>query len=157
MAGSDEEAKDLIMDGIEALINNIRSDKYELRQEASLKTYFYQICKNKWYDYLDKRKRSRPISLFADLELDHFESEYYHAFDEDLLNERQRQVSKVFNEATDTCRNVLRYYYYDELSHDEIANRMGYSGADSSKTQKNKCIRKIKTVLKDWIKTTERV
>lgn len=153
--GTDEEAKDVIMDGIEALIRNIRDGSYQPRSNAKLKTYFFQICRNKWYDVLEKRKRTRPASLFADLELDQFEAEYYYEYDYELLNDRQRKVAEVFEQASESCRQVLGYYYYDELSHDEIADRMGYSGADSSKTQKNKCLRKLKKVLTDWLTREE--
>jgi RNA polymerase sigma factor (sigma-70 family) len=145
--GSEEEAKDIIMDGIEALITNIRSGAYTLRSTAKLKTYFFQICKNKWYDYLAKKSRTRPVSLFADLDFEQFESDYYQDYDEDLLNERQRKVVELFQKSSDKCKQVLGMYYYDELSHEEIASRMGYSGPDSSKNQKSKCLRKMKSVL----------
>jgi RNA polymerase sigma factor (sigma-70 family) len=150
--GSEEEAKDIIMDGIEALLRNIRDGSYQPTSAAKLRTYFFQICRNKWYDYLKKKKRSQPLSLFADLELERFENTYYYEFDEDLLNERQKMVAELFQTSTDNCQKVLGYFYYDELSHEEIAQKMGYSGASSSKTQKNKCLRKLKSALESTFK-----
>lgn len=145
--GSEEEAKDIIMDGIEALINNVRTGHYQPRDSAKLRTYFFQICRNKWYDYLDRKKRTRPVSLFADLELDRLEEDYYYEYNDELMNERQKEVANVFKQSTETCQRVLGYFYYDEMSHEEIASRMGYNGPDTSKTQKNKCLRKLKSTL----------
>jgi RNA polymerase sigma factor (sigma-70 family) len=146
--GSEEEAKDVIMDGIEALIRNIREGQYVFQDNAKLKTYFFQICRNKWFDYVNRKQRQKPVSLLADLNLEDFDNNYFYEFNEDLLNDRQRIVAELFDKSSDTCRQVLSYFYYDELSHDEIAERMGFSGPDSSKTQKNKCLRKLKSALK---------
>jgi len=151
--GSEDEAKDVIMDGIEALIRNVRDGSYTPQSNAKLKTYFFQICRNKWFDYLGKKKRTRPMSLFADLELDDFEANYYYEFDDDMLNERVRVVAQLFDQSTETCRQVLSYFYYDEMPHDIIAERMGFANAESSKTQKTKCLRKLKTAVQNIFKS----
>lgn len=153
--GSEEEAKDIMMDGIEALIRNVRDGAYVYKDNAKLKTYFIQICRNKWFDYSKRKNRAKPISLFSDLNLEDYESNYFYEFNDDLLNDRQRIVAELFNKSTETCRQVLSYFYYDELSHEDIAERMGFSGAESSKTQKNKCLRKLKIALRNIFDPTE--
>lgn len=146
--GSEEEAKDLIMDGIEVLITNIREGKYQPQSNARLSSYFFGICKNKWYDQLKRRRRTRPVSLLSDLEMEEFESELYYEYQDDLLNERQKLVKNLFSQATDSCQRMLGFYYYDELPHEEIAKRMGLKNADTSKTQKNRCLQRLKGALK---------
>lgn len=153
--GTEEEAKDVIMDGIEALIRNIRDGAYVYKDNAKLKTYFFQICRNKWFDYANKKKRARPVSLFSDLNIEDFESSYFYEFNDDLLNDRQRIVAELFDKSTDTCRQVLSYFYYDEMSHEDIAARMGFSSPESSKTQKNKCLRKLKIALRNILDPNE--
>jgi len=147
--GTEEDAKDIIMDGIYALLNNVRAGKYTPTDSASLKTYFFSICKNKWRDYYKKKKSPLFASLLDGLADSDLEALHYAEFDEDLLNERQKMVAEIFSQASDKCHKILSYFYYDNLSHEEIAERMGYEGPNTSKEQKKRCMNKIRSsVLK---------
>ena len=49
------------------------------------------------------------------------------------------------------CHEILTYFYWDRLSCDEIANTMtNLKNADSVKTQKFKCMRKIKPIIEQY-------
>ena len=45
---------------------------------------------------------------------------------------------------------LLRRFYWDRLSGVEIAQAMNYSNADSVKTQKNKCMKKLKPIVEKF-------
>lgn len=145
--GSEEDAKDIIMDSIYALLNNIKEGKYKPQDSAKLKTYFFSICKNKWKDHYKKRKNSIMTSLLEGMEGIEEETPYYVAFDDEVLNERQQVVAEVFKQANEKCHRILSYFYYDNLSHTEIAERMGYEGPNTSKEQKKRCMNKIRTAI----------
>lgn len=144
-SGNAQDAEDLIQDAILILLNNIRDGKYKPRPDVSVKTYFYAICKNLWLERIRKRKNNR-FEYFYDLpeeanELADIE------FQEELLNERQQLVQEIFEQATETCKKVLSLFYKHQLSHEEIAKRLGYANSETSKTQKNKCLSKLKKTI----------
>ena len=49
------------------------------------------------------------------------------------------------------CAELLRAFYWDRLSGLEIAVKFGYSGPDSVKTQKHKCMGKLKQLIKSQL------
>ena len=49
---------------------------------------------------------------------------------------------------TEPCNSILTLYYWDEKSMKEIADLKEYSSADSAKSQKNKCMNKLKAYIK---------
>ena len=53
--------------------------------------------------------------------------------------EREKVIAKCLNELGETCRNVLMYYYFDDMSMQEIADKLGFANADTAKTKKYKC------------------
>lgn len=143
--GSKEDAEDVVQDAILALINNVNEGKYQLQESTKIKTYFIGICKNIWKEHLRRKARYATFSDF-DFKIEEFEGYdfLYEITEYEALTERQKIVLEVFNSASDTCKQVLSYFYFKNYSHEEIAEKMGFSNAESSKTQKNKCLKKLK-------------
>ncbi|MFO0265838.1 MAG: RNA polymerase subunit sigma, partial [Cyclobacteriaceae bacterium] len=48
----------------------------------------------------------------------------------------------------ETCRKVLMYYYFDEMSMQEIAEKLGFANTDTAKTKKYKCKQKLDELVK---------
>ena len=59
-------------------------------------------------------------------------------------------VERAVAELTPPCDELLRRFYWDRLSGIEIAQAMNYSNADSVKTQKNKCMKKLKPIVEQF-------
>jgi RNA polymerase sigma factor (sigma-70 family) len=57
------------------------------------------------------------------------------------------QLQKGFAQLTERCRQLLLMRIVHGLSMPEIAENMGMSGPDSAKTAKNKCLKRLKTLL----------
>ena len=62
--------------------------------------------------------------------------------------EREKIIAKCMDQLGDTCRKVLMYYYFDELSMQEIADKMGFANTDTAKTKKYKCKQKLDELVK---------
>lgn len=67
---------------------------------------------------------------------------------EDMKDFVERAVAGL----TPPCNELLRRFYWDRLSGAEIAQIMNYSNADSVKTQKNKCMKKLKPIIEKFRK-----
>ena len=59
-------------------------------------------------------------------------------------------VERAVSELIPPCNELLRRFYWDRLSGNEIAAVMNYSNADSVKTQKNKCMKKLKPIVEQF-------
>ncbi|MBR3287261.1 MAG: sigma-70 family RNA polymerase sigma factor [Bacteroidales bacterium] len=69
---------------------------------------------------------------------------------EKKLNELKDFVEQAVSVLPSPCNEILRYFYWDRMSGNEIASVMNYSNADSVKTQKNKCMKKIKPIVEQF-------
>lgn len=56
-------------------------------------------------------------------------------------------VAKVINNLSDPCKQLLECFYYQNLSWDEIASKLGYANAASARNQKYKCLERIRSKL----------
>lgn len=148
--GTKEDAEDVVQDAILVLINNVNEGKYQLQEATKIKTYFIGICKNIWKEHLRKKARYATFTDF-DFKIEDFEGYnfLYEITEFEALTERQKIVLEVFDLASETCKKVLSYFYFKNFSHEEIAEKMGFSNAESSKTQKNKCLKKLKISVLD--------
>ena len=59
-------------------------------------------------------------------------------------------VERAVSELTPPCDELLRNFYWNRMSGNEIATAMNYSNADSVKTQKNKCMKKLKPIVEKF-------
>ncbi len=69
---------------------------------------------------------------------------------EKKLNELKDFVERAVSELAPPCNELLRNFYWNRMSGNEIATAMNYSNADSVKTQKNKCMKKLKPIVEQF-------
>ena len=133
-SGTEEEARDVFQDALIVFWQKARSGN--LVMTAKISTYIYSVCQNLWRKELDRKKRlsneekDSPVSL--DME----------------TPEREKIIAKCLDQLGDTCRKVLMYYYFDEMSMQEIADKLGFANTDTAKTKKYKCKQKLDELIK---------
>ena len=137
-SGTEDEAKDIFQDALIVFWEKVTSDKLTLTSKIS--TYLYSICQNLWRKELDRKgKHSTEQVERAD------------SFDPDR-QERIDIINKCIAGMGESCRQILTYYYFDNLSMTDIAEKMGLANSDTAKTKKYKCKQeldiKIKTLYK---------
>ncbi|MDE6536239.1 MAG: sigma-70 family RNA polymerase sigma factor [Muribaculaceae bacterium] len=54
--------------------------------------------------------------------------------------EVQSILGKELSHTPDTCRLILKLFYYENLSMDEIAEEIGYKNAQTAKAKKSQCM-----------------
>ena len=64
--------------------------------------------------------------------------------EEDRKVRMELLVNNIIASMTDTCKNILHGYYWDDLSTSTIADMFSFSGANSVKAQKYKCVKKFR-------------
>jgi RNA polymerase sigma factor (sigma-70 family) len=133
-SGTEEEAKDIYQEALVVFWQKAVSGNLVLTSKIS--TYVYSICQNLWRKELDRKKR------LSNEEKDGVE---YTDFDS---KERARIIQECINDLGETCKNVLMYYYYDGLSMQDIADKLGFANTNTAKTKKYKCKKKLDELVK---------
>lgn len=137
---SDEEAVDIFQYSIISFYENVVDGSIEEMNDAGIKTYLYSIGKNKLL--ADSRKQAK-ISYqeeLEDVEVDQEEEE-----GED--DERRRILEMILSKLGEPCSQILRHFYFNNLSNDEIAEIMGYKNGNTVKNLKYKCLQRVKKEL----------
>lgn len=137
-SGREEDAEDIFQAGVIVLYEKIKAGAFN--EKSSVKTYLYSICRNQWL----KQLRNKP--LFTSI----IETEHGIQIDTDEqrdLTDAQNVLKKQLTKLDERCRKILISFYYEQLSMDDIAHSMGYTNADNAKTQKYRCIQRLKEMV----------
>jgi len=139
--GNEDEAKDIYQEAIIVLYNKVKSGNFEL--SSKLKTYIYSICRRLWL------KRLSQMSRYGG---DIHDFQEYLPVDEDLVSHEERdiQFSKMegaLSELGEPCRTIIEDFYIKNRSMQEICEKFGYTNADNAKTQKYKCLQRLKKLF----------
>ena len=139
--GTEEEAKDIYQEALLAFWQKAASGKLEMTSKIS--TFIYSICQNLWRKELDRKSRLRN------------EEKDGIVTDSQDVEERAKLLNMCLNELGETCKKILFYFYYDDLSMDDIAEKMGFANADTAKTKKYKCKKELDKLIKTKFSTQD--
>jgi RNA polymerase sigma factor (sigma-70 family) len=139
--GDEDDAKDVYQEGIIVLYNKIKSGDFEL--SSKLKTYIYSVCRRIWLKKLAQQsKKTNNISDFEDVI----------AIEEDV--EQHEEKDKQFDKMQEAlfhlgepCKTIIQDFYINNLSMQEICEKFGYTNTDNAKTQKYKCLQRLKKLF----------
>lgn len=132
--GSVEDAKDVFQDAL--VIYFEKHVKNDFSPQVNEKAYVNGIVRHLWYK---KHHKDKPVNtLSAEIE-------------NTLLPESEPVVSErllAFVERSGKkCMELLKSFYYDQLSMKEISTRFGFSGERSATAQKFKCLEKVRNSI----------
>ncbi len=139
--GSEDEAKDIYQEALLVFWQKAKREDFVLTSKIS--TYLYSVCLNLWRKELD-RKSKLTNEMKEGSEIN----------DEDK-REREKIIQDCINSLGETCRQVLMYYYFDNMSMQEIADKLGFANADTAKTKKYKCKKELDRLIKSKYKATD--
>lgn len=141
MEGGDKYiAKDIFQTALIVLLERIRSEDFMLT--CSPGTYLHSVSMNIWRN-LSKKVAQRAIYVdLSDLIYEFQETVYF-----EEIPEEYGKVSAILEQMGDPCRSLLENFYFNQLSWDAIAEKMGYANAASARNQKYKCLEKIREIM----------
>jgi len=134
----DEQLKDVFQDVVIDFHENVVSGKLT-ELSSSLKTYLFQLGKNKLINLVHREKR---ITYGFDPELIKGQEQSDYMNEEDRLYKLE-QVKAAIEKLPDDCQQVLKLYYFNEYDMESIAREMGYKNADTAKSKKSLCMKKL--------------
>lgn len=133
---------DIYQDAIIALIENAKKGKID-DLKSSVTTYLYGIGKFMIFQKLKKESKTVSIDDFEKIEM------VYDDYSEDEINLQVKMLQKGLNKLGDQCKKVLELFYYEEKKLDEIQSLLGYTNKDVLKSQKSRCLKQLKELVKN--------
>lgn len=138
--GSTEDAKDVFQEAMIVLYQKVQTGTFELN--CQLKTFVYSICRRLWLKRLMQQNRYALYENHEDLVI----------VDEEVEDHEQRNLEfslmeKAMNSLGEPCRSLLEAFYLQKKGMQEIAASFGYTNADNAKTQKYKCLMRLKKLF----------
>jgi RNA polymerase sigma factor (sigma-70 family) len=143
-AGGDEaDAADVFQEAMVVLFEKARSEDFRLT--CKIGTYLFAICKHLWYKKLEQRKRMPGAGIVNPEDHDA-------AYEDDIKVHEEReehyaQLDVALDALGEPCRSLLRAYYHQDKSMQQIAQDFGYTNPDNAKTQKYKCLMRLKKIF----------
>ena len=141
-SGTSAAAQDIYQETIIVLFESVKKPGFELK--CQLQTYIFSIAKRLW---LKELKKNGKTFLFK-------ESEENNLVDvsEDLkeFDEKEAEIEKMNKSLIDLgepCSELIKDFYINKLSMEQIAEKFGYTNADNAKTQKYKCLQRLKKIF----------
>lgn len=140
-SGSIEEARDLFQEAMIVLFEKAVSGNFELH--CQLKTYIYSVCRRLWLKRLQQLQRfgSRSEGVEETVAVEE-ELEAHEKRNADFM-----MMENAMNKIGEPCKSLLNAYYLQKKNMQEIAAGFGYTNADNAKTQKYKCLMRLKKLF----------
>jgi len=126
-SGEEADATDTFQDAMLVLYRNLNNGSF--REESSINTYVFSICKNLWLKELAKRQK-RQINA-EDLVIDDQDMNY-------LVN--VKVVGLLMNELKHDCREILIQYYFNRKSMAELKDLFNVNSIQAAKNKKMRCL-----------------
>lgn len=149
-SGSSEAAQDVYQETIIVLYENVQRGNFELN--CQLQTYIYSVAKRLWLKQLKKNGYTFLMKEEDGPELaDITEDMSWHMQKEQDFE----KVKQSLESLGEPCATLIRDFYISRLSMDEIADKFGYTNSDNAKTQKYKCLQRLKKYFFETQRITE--
>lgn len=138
--GSSEDAKDIFQEAMIVLYQKVQSGSFELN--CQIKTFVYSVSRRLWLKRLMHQNR---YSLY--------ENDQEHVLvDEEMEDHEKRDadftmMEKAMNSLGEPCKSLLEAFYMQKKNMQEIAANFGYTNAENAKTQKYKCLMRLKKLF----------
>lgn len=138
-SGSEDDAKDIYQEALIVVYEKVRAGSLEL--QCQLKTYLYSVGRRLWLKQLAQRGRYMVSDTEQSVRVDDDMTDH---------EERDRQfelMAESLDRLGEPCRTLLEDFYIRHLSMQAITDKFGYTNSDNAKTQKYKCLMRLKRLF----------
>lgn len=141
--GSKDQAKDVFQEAVMVLYDKVTGQGFVL--ESKLKTFLYAVSRRLWLKQLSKKSNNHysieqdgleeSLDLNEDLELHEVQEQQF---------EKMESALRILGEP---CQSILTDFYFRNKSMQDICEKFGYTNTDNTKTQKYKCLQRLKKLF----------
>jgi RNA polymerase sigma factor (sigma-70 family) len=140
-SGSADDASDVFQEAMIVLYEKSLDPDFELK--SLIKTYLYAVCKRIWFKKWQREKRTEEWVEDNNLVTDSEE-------DWEKMMQKQDELARMevaLSSLGEPCKSLLEAFYFKKMAMHEIASSFNYTNADNAKTQKYKCLMRLKKLF----------
>jgi RNA polymerase sigma factor (sigma-70 family) len=139
--GLPDDARDIFQEAMIVLYEKARSGDFELN--CQIRTYLYSVSRRLWLKRLQQLNRYSADLVSTDNVV---------AVEDDLEEHNRRDaefdmMNKAMGSLGEPCKSLLEAFYLKKKNMQEIAADFGYTNAENAKTQKYKCLVRLKKLF----------
>lgn len=139
-------AEDIYQDAIIILRDNAKQGKLD-SLTGSVRTYLFSIGKYLIYSHLRMHKKLRVVDDFSGMYDDETVLSKFIVERQEPKQESQK-LQRALAQLGPKCYEILSLFYFRGFTLDEITVELNYSGKDVAKSQKSRCLKSLKQLLK---------
>lgn len=139
--GSADDARDIFQEAMVVLYEKVSDSSFELN--CQIRTYLYSVARRLWLKRLKQLQRfGATIENLEDTVPVEEALE-----DHEEKNKEFVMLDNAIQHLGEPCKSLLEAFYVKKLNMQEIAEHFGYTNADNAKTQKYKCLMRLKKLF----------
>jgi len=145
--GSADDAADLFQEAMVVMFG--KAQNADFRLTCSIGTYLFAVSKHLWYKKL-QQSHKEPSRLYDNVGDDNEIPGLAVEEDINVHHEREahyEQLDSSLDKLGEPCRSLLKAFYHHDKSMQEISADFGYTNPDNAKTQKYKCLARLKKLF----------
>ncbi len=140
-SGYHDDAKDIFQEAMIVLFEKAQLESFVLT--CQIKTYLFSVCRRLWLKRLHREGRFNYVSETLTETV---------AVEDEIEDHEKRSadmglMEKALAKIGEPCKSILEAFYIQKKSMPEIAEQFEYTNADNAKTQKYKCLMRLKKIF----------
>lgn len=139
--GYPDDARDIFQEAMIVLFEKAKASSFIL--SCQLQTYLYSVCRRLWLKRLQKQNRfNTSIESAHEIVAIEDDIEWHEKKDTDFA-----MMENALQKIGEPCKSLLEAFYIEKKSMAEIADLFAYTNAENAKTQKYKCLVRLKKLF----------
>lgn len=143
------DAEDAFQKGLMNFLINLETGKFQFQENVKLTTVIFDYCKKVWLNELNSYRMKNSIQISDNMNF----ADTYNIQEDLEKTEIIKAVRLAVNKLKNDCQNVIEWFYIEELSLKEIAEKLGMKES-STKQKRFDCTEKLKSL---YIKHTKNI
>lgn len=139
--GDEDQAKDIFQEAFLVAWQKVKSGEFIPQNSTAMQGFLFQVAKNKWLDWLRSSRFKRESSL-GTIAIDVSDTE-----NEILQEERLALLDRAFQLLGDSCKELLKRFYYQKVTLEELASSKGWT-PQTAKNNKYRCMESLRKIMK---------
>lgn len=139
-SGNREDAKDLFQNTLIIFYQMTKKEDFQL--SSAIGTLLFGIAKRNWLKHITRKKEFTQET---------FEQTEEIKKEDVTVKDPFVWLKEIMQKVGDPCKSLIMLFHFDQLSWDDIANRLNYANAHAARQQKYKCFLKIRKSIPETL------
>ena len=140
-SGDEDQAKDIFQEAFLVAWQKVKNGDFQPQNATAMQGFLFQVSKNKWLDWV----RSSRFKMETSIGDNSFEMADWE--EENLQEERLTQLDRAFQQLGDSCKDLLKWFYFEKVSLEDLAAKLGWT-PQTAKNNKYRCMEKLRKLIK---------